>query len=125
MFVGLTLLSFSAGLANAQNAGLNRCKRVTEITSQVSTELSSRPAIVCSAHLIATDSNAWGMVFDSPSSTDQQITEHGQLRRIAEPGAATQYNSASVFFGDDGVLTQFGLGAFVVRGRMVVHWDDA
>ena len=124
--VGLALIAIfamSVGPAFAQNPGLHRCTRTTEFTTDVSTEISARPAIICSVHLIATDTNAWGLVFDSPSNADQQTVEHGQIRRISEPGVATQYNSTSQYFGDEGQLTQFGLGAFVVRGRLIVHWD--
>ena len=123
--IGLALASFLlAGPAFAQNVGLRRCTRTTEITSNpsgVGTSLSSGPAIVCSVQLFATSSNAWGQVYDSPSATDPT---HGQSVNISEPGAATSGNSSAHFFGDQGILTNFGLGAMVHNGRLVIQWDD-
>ena len=101
----------------------SRCRRTTEFTTDTSTEISARPGIVCSVHLLATSADAWGLVFDSPVNTGQQAVEHGQIRRIAEPGVATSGNSVSHFFGDEGQATDFGIGAFVVRGRLIVNWD--
>lgn len=124
VILGLALVAILPGLAHAQNAGLRRCTKTTEITSDTSVSISTRPAIVCSVQFIATESNGFGVVFDSPDNTAQNSVEHGQFRVIAEPGQATSGNSITHPFGDDGFLTNFGLGAYVVRGRMIVHWDD-
>lgn len=123
--IGLALAVFiSAGPAFAQDAGLRRCTKTVEVTSNpsgVGNSISTKPAIVCSVQLLATGANAWGQVYDSPSPTSPT---HAQSRNVSEPGAATSGNSSAHFFGDQGFLTHFGLGAMVHNGRLIIHYDD-
>ena len=104
-------------------AATSPCTDTREITSIGNTtayvELSARPARLCGVSFIATAANGYCHVFDSPDPDDPT---HGQVRTIAEPGAATANNSASVGFGDYGYATRFGLGAYAVNGRCVIHF---
>ena len=119
--IGLALAAIQPGLAHAQ---FGRCTKVTEVTSETSVEISAVASVVCSVQLIATAASAWGVVFSSPSNTAQQSVQHGQFAIVAEPGSATAYNSVTHPFGDEGVPSEFGIGAFVKNGRMIVHWDS-
>ena len=109
--------------AQAGNPGLRQtgCTNTTEVTSITGTAISTRPAVVCGASVISTSANAWCEVYDSPDNT----VSHGQVRVVAEPGAATAFNVGTVHYGDKGVLTQFALGAVVTpNARCLVQWDD-
>ena len=116
---GLVLLLLIGGAAPAAFAAVSPCTNTTEVTPPAIVSLADRPARLCGVAFFATAANGYCHVFDSPDSDDPT---HGQARTVAEPGAATSGNSASVGFGDNGYPTQFGLGAYAVNGRCVILW---
>ena len=116
---GLVLLLLTGGAAPAALAAVSPCNDTTEVIPPAIVTIASRPARLCGVAFFATAANGYCHVFDSPSAGDPS---HGQSRTVAEPGAATSGNSASVGFGDNGYPTQFGLGAYAVNGRCVILW---
>ena len=124
---GLVLLGLMnlAGPALADTRGTG-CHKVIEITScsgtscTTGTNISSEPSKICSVQFIATSSNGFAQVFDSPDDTPT----HGQAANKAEPGRATSGESVSHFFGDQGLVTDYSLGALVSGGRLIVQYDD-
>ena len=117
--VGLALLMISVGPAMAVSQG-EGCTKIAEITTGADNVISSKPSRVCSVTLRATAANAFAEVFDSPDGT----SAHGQARRIAEPGQATSGSESHEYFGERGRWSEFGLGAYVVNGRLYVAYDD-
>lgn len=125
LFIGvnLALLAFTQARPAFAVTG---CNKTTEVTScsgsgcTNGTNISSGPSRICSVQLFATGANAWAQIFDSPDDT----AGHGQSVIRSEPGVATAGNSVTHFFGDEGLPTTFSLGAIVVNGRLVVHYDD-
>ena len=115
---GLLLL---AAVSPVALAATSPCTDTREITSQTVVSLSDRPARLCGVAFLATAANGYCQVFDSPDATDS----HGQARIVAEPGAATAGNSASVGFGDNGYPTRFGLAVFSVNGRCIVYFGTS
>src|SRR3972149_3203131 len=71
-------------------AHASRCNQVTTVTdasggAETLSDLSDRPARICSVDFTANGANGWAAVFDSPDDT----TTHAQAVVKSEPGAAT------------------------------------
>ena len=106
-------------LAAPAFAARGPCTDTTEVTTfAAGTVISSTPATLCSVQFLATASNGFCQVVDSPDGT----LGHAQARVVSEPGAATSGNSAQQFFGDSGYRTRFGLTVASDDGRCVLHW---
>lgn len=125
--VGLVLLSAAPAFADAPPTGTG-CTKTIEISAGgsnawgVISEISATPIRICSVSFIASyAANGWAEVFESPITTSPT---HAQATRKAEPGHPTQYGSESQFFGEQGRLTRFGVGAVVVKGQLLVHYQD-
>lgn len=118
--LGMCLLFAGASPAFA----LGLCTEVTEVTHTASdttgTSLCDTPATFCGALFTASEAaNGWCLVYDSPDATDPT---HAQTRRLAEPSAATRYDS-SAWPLQPGHPTRFGLGAVSVNGRCYVQYS--
>ena len=101
-----------------------RCNQVTTVQdvdggSETFSDLSDRPALICSVEFTAFAANGYATVFDSPDDT----LSHAQAVVKSEPGAATAGNSASLWYGDDGRQTRHGLDVQVVRGTAIIQWS--
>lgn len=118
-----------AGPAFAQPPSGSGCTKTAEVDATSGTaaygvirEITAQASRVCSVSLIASyATDAWAEVFSSPNTTNPA---HAQAVRIAEPGTEARFNSAHQFFGEHGREARFGLGATVVRGRLLVHYQD-
>ena len=90
-----------------------RCTTISTVTaSQI---LSTSPARVCSVEFFATAANGWAYVYDGAVRTQ---TSAG----LAEPGAATSGNHEYVSFGEEGFVTDQGLGVDIKDGRVFIRW---
>ena len=114
-------LALALSLAPAAFAATGPCTETTEITTPGYTTLSDRPARLCGVTLFATGSNAYCNVFDSPTA----VPTHALSRVLAEPGSSGSGNSDQVWFGDYGYQTRYGLAAYVVNGRCVIHFGTS
>lgn len=107
-------------LAAPAFAAIGFCTNTTEITTTGGNTISETPARICGVHFYATAANGYCVVYESPVSTDPT---HAQARVVAEPGAATSRDADHVYFGDSGYPTRFGIGAYTVNGRCIIHWS--
>ena len=103
-----------------------RCNQVTTVQdvdggSETFSDLSDRPALICSVEFTAFAANGYATVFDSPDDT----LTHAQAVVKSEPGAATAGDSVSRWYGEDGRPTNFGLDVQVYRGTLVIQWAGA
>lgn len=90
------------------------CTLIVESTTQTSS-FTTEPTRVCSVQFFATAANGWAQVYD-PAPT---------LRTLAEPGAATAFNNGQmVSFGEQGIVTEFGLAWAVVGGRVIIRYGQ-
>ena len=117
LIAALVLLS-PARPAGATQPG--KCTLLDEIapsteTGFTDTLLSASPARVCSVEFIATSANGYAEIYDAVSTTATR-------ERVAEPGNATSNNHEFVEFGPEGHVTEYGLGVFVAKGRVIVRW---
>jgi hypothetical protein len=125
---GLALLCAGSAFAAAPPGGTGCTKTAildaggsSAVTSK-GIEISANPIRICSVSLVASyATNAWGYVYQSPETTNPA---HAQAVVKAEPGVAAQFDTASEFFGDVGILTYAGTGAYVMKGVMIVQYQD-
>lgn len=102
-----------------------RCTQNTVVTSSASTggtysDLSDRPARVCSVEFIANGAKGFAQVFDSPND----LESHGQSENVSEPGAATAGDYASAWYGEEGKPTTHGLDVLVYNGTAIIQWSS-
>ena len=129
MVVGLAVLCARSAFDEMPPGGTGCTKSVEVVTTAAQdtasdaqiTEITPNGARICSVSLIAKAANAWARVFDSPETTNPS---NGQAETVAEPGVATSFNSESQFFGELGRPAHNGLGVEVVKGRVIVHYQD-
>lgn len=97
-----------------------RCTLLDEVaslsTQQTESMLSTAPARVCTVEFTATGANGFAEVYDAPSTTSSN------RENVAEPSSATALNHSFVDFGEQGHVTEFGLGVLVHNGRVRVRW---
>ncbi len=123
--VGIMLGLLATPAWAGPDVGLHRCVNMsfisdTSTTADTFTSLSSTPAIVCSVDFRANQNTAWFELFDAASGVETDTN----VRVVSESGEATSGNGKSLFFGDNGRLTVWGLQARVKDGTLVVHWSN-
>lgn len=119
VLVAVLLLSLPRGGWAAD--GCTRISEVISVAGGTRTDLSDRPVRICSVEFIATASNGWAQLYDSPDDTPT----HGQAYNLAEPGAATSGNSVFGWFGESGKTSRYGLDVETQGGRVIIHWADS
>ena len=117
----LFLWVFGAGLffPAPQAYGDMVARKVTRLTSAAPTEISPGKVRLMSVELTPRSANAWVSIYTSPVTTNPA---HGQAVIVSEPSSATAFNGVIRTYGD-GVVTEFGLGGFVVGGDATITWS--
>ena len=104
----------------AKNMGLKRCSAYTEVDAGTTTQLSSKPSLVCSFGCLATANSGSAAVYDSPDGT----VAHAQAKRVVEAGAASSGDYGSAMMPVPGAYTDFGLTVETGSCRAYITWDD-
>jgi len=105
--VGLLTLTL-----NAEAGQPGKCTLIAEVTTSGMVE--TIPVRVCTVEAFCTAAG-WGQVFDAPNTTATRKT-------VSEPGATATNGHAFVDFGDEGYVTEFGMGVDVSACRVMIRY---
>ena len=119
VLVGAVLLGASAPVFAADQS-LRECTKTFSVgpSEPQGVVLSRRPSKICSMDCLATATNGWGAVIDSPDG----LQTHAQAVYAVEKGAATAGDSTGT--GAVARYTNFGLTLQTVNAVCTGSWVD-